>query len=112
EYSGELVAAPTWLVVVAMIPILLTMLALIVFALKEWGERRLARSSPVHAAAWAMEQRRTRPCDSGARPARVRLRHSNLSSRLAMWPMASVWSYPVKLRSRTSSWTGRTVAGT
>jgi hypothetical protein len=37
EYSGELVAAPTWLVVVAMIPILLTMLALIVFALKEWA---------------------------------------------------------------------------
>ncbi|MGF7123747.1 hypothetical protein [Rhodococcus sp. BE178] len=55
EYSGELVAAPTWLVVVAMIPILLTILALIVFAWKEWGERRRARSSPVHAAAWAME---------------------------------------------------------
>ncbi|CAM3046480.1 hypothetical protein RHDE110596_13930 [Prescottella defluvii] len=54
-YSGEMVVAPTWLVVAAMIPILLTALALAGFAWKEWADRRRTRSSPVHAAAWAME---------------------------------------------------------
>ncbi|WP_254699215.1 hypothetical protein [Rhodococcus sp. SGAir0479] len=55
EYTGEMVAPPTWLVVLAAIPILLTLLLLVGFAWKEWRDHRRMRSSPVHAAAWAMD---------------------------------------------------------
>ncbi|WP_241566011.1 hypothetical protein [Prescottella agglutinans] len=55
DYSGELVAPPTWLVVLAAIPIVVTVLLLLWFAWQEWRSHRRMRSSPVHAAAWAME---------------------------------------------------------
>ncbi|MDH6279960.1 hypothetical protein M2284_003697 [Rhodococcus sp. LBL1] len=55
EYSGEMVAPPTWLVVLAAIPIVVTVLLLLGFAWQEWRSYRRMTSSPVHAAAWAME---------------------------------------------------------
>ncbi|WP_430332838.1 hypothetical protein [Rhodococcus sp. ACT016] len=55
DYSGDMVAPPTWLVVLAAIPIVLTVLLLLGFAWHEWRAHRRMTSSPVHAAAWAME---------------------------------------------------------
>ena len=55
DYAGEMVAPPTWLVVLAAIPLFLTVLLLLGFAWQELRARRRMTSSPVHAAAWAME---------------------------------------------------------
>lgn len=55
EYPADMATPPTWLAVLAAVPILLTLLLLAGFAWKEWREGRRMRSSPVHAAAWAMD---------------------------------------------------------
>lgn len=55
EFGGELVAPPTWLVVLAVLPLLAMVLLLGWFAWHEWRARSRTRASPVHAAAWAMD---------------------------------------------------------
>ncbi|WP_420879949.1 hypothetical protein [Rhodococcus sp. (in: high G+C Gram-positive bacteria)] len=56
EFSGELVTPPTWLVILAVLPLLAMVLLLGWFGWHEWRARSRDRTSPVHAAAWAMDQ--------------------------------------------------------
>ncbi|WP_107983817.1 hypothetical protein [Rhodococcus sp. OK519] len=46
---------PTWLAVLAVLPVVAMMLALAWFGWQEWSARSRTRTSPVHAAAWAMD---------------------------------------------------------
>lgn len=55
EFGGDLVTPPTWLVVLAVLPLLAMVVLLGWFAWQEWAARGRARRSPVHAAAWAMD---------------------------------------------------------
>ncbi|SUE03737.1 hypothetical protein [Prescottella equi] len=54
-YSGEMTTPPTWLVLLAMVPLLAMVVLLGWFGWHEWRTRSRTRTSPVHAAAWAMD---------------------------------------------------------
>lgn len=54
-YSGEMTTPPTWLVLLVMVPLLAMVVLLGWFGWHEWRTRSRTRTSPVHAAAWAMD---------------------------------------------------------